>query len=655
MYRLSDDFFHAASLYAQVIISELGLPAGLKSIQPVNVGGIAGGEKYIIDNILFKFSVDTLIGNDTKKVYMYGVTEQRNDLAMKAASIEMRNMQTVLTHRNSNLFVPLMCVIDYQGHRIIASSILPIDKNTLCYGSADGGYTVYNSIPELNNMMKELADRLHLQEHRAGSRRGSRLLHMPGDIEVHLGLDDKYYMLDMARLMPPEAPNLENSNSNDSRKIFYQTLRPELVLGIHQNLNSDAFSPWNDYDGEKSLHEAAIIETTKFLKEVIIPGFADALQDGKLEAITYLPPDRESWMKSPADRLCTILDAADMTSTVHYYGINVRHLGLIRSHVSKQNFRDFLLIQCLSRTMKNILRQDMRNLMKTSLGSPTDMPLRDLVLSTFKKIHPFNHVIYDKKITRSISDYWKLVFEKTKEQFENCFSDEEINEISSTGLHTFVQQRVDMRAIIYLFFKFGQVELKCDAIDQLMEPTFKEDVCVRQEFRLVRSDVQKFSPRIRTPYIASFASALLLAREAKDKILAKSNKYRLLKLSVYKMQQAHRASPSAAHLNRELSLKYVELSKVGNPEKSKEVLFPLFYAIRHMEMALSINNDCEIKKEFDEILDLTAQKCEAFELCVNQIASIRARSHTGIATCPKKRLSSGTSMLAHFSSLLKTR
>jgi len=29
-----------------------------KTIKPVDVGGIAGGEKYIIHNILFKFAVD---------------------------------------------------------------------------------------------------------------------------------------------------------------------------------------------------------------------------------------------------------------------------------------------------------------------------------------------------------------------------------------------------------------------------------------------------------------------------------------------------------------------------------------------------------------------------------------------------------------------
>lgn len=37
-----------------------------KTIKPVGVGGIAGGDKYIVQNILFKFAVDSkgLYGSD---------------------------------------------------------------------------------------------------------------------------------------------------------------------------------------------------------------------------------------------------------------------------------------------------------------------------------------------------------------------------------------------------------------------------------------------------------------------------------------------------------------------------------------------------------------------------------------------------------------
>jgi hypothetical protein len=43
--------------YGRIIIAERFLTS--KTIRPVGVGGTAGGEKYIIQNILFKFAVDS--------------------------------------------------------------------------------------------------------------------------------------------------------------------------------------------------------------------------------------------------------------------------------------------------------------------------------------------------------------------------------------------------------------------------------------------------------------------------------------------------------------------------------------------------------------------------------------------------------------------
>ena len=41
-----------------MIISEVCLPIEQKVIKPVTIGGSAGGEKYVVHNILFKFSLD---------------------------------------------------------------------------------------------------------------------------------------------------------------------------------------------------------------------------------------------------------------------------------------------------------------------------------------------------------------------------------------------------------------------------------------------------------------------------------------------------------------------------------------------------------------------------------------------------------------------
>jgi hypothetical protein len=55
--HLAQDFIYAASSYAKIIISEYYLPYQFKTIKPVNIGGVLGGQKYIVHNILFKFAV----------------------------------------------------------------------------------------------------------------------------------------------------------------------------------------------------------------------------------------------------------------------------------------------------------------------------------------------------------------------------------------------------------------------------------------------------------------------------------------------------------------------------------------------------------------------------------------------------------------------
>jgi hypothetical protein len=40
--------------------------------------------------------------------------------------------------------------IDFKGFRILATSLLPLGPNTICYGSHDAGKTVHASNPEFN-------------------------------------------------------------------------------------------------------------------------------------------------------------------------------------------------------------------------------------------------------------------------------------------------------------------------------------------------------------------------------------------------------------------------------------------------------------------------------------------------------------------------
>lgn len=52
--RLSRDFTNVASTYGKVILSELYLPVEEKTVRPINMGGVLGGSKYVVRDVLFK-------------------------------------------------------------------------------------------------------------------------------------------------------------------------------------------------------------------------------------------------------------------------------------------------------------------------------------------------------------------------------------------------------------------------------------------------------------------------------------------------------------------------------------------------------------------------------------------------------------------------
>jgi hypothetical protein len=115
----------------------------------MDVGGVAGGEKYILNGIFFKFSKDfhNIYGSD--------------EMSMKSSNNELNGIRFYYEWRKKNknikladkLRVPLTALIDFRGWRVSAISLLPIGKNTLKYGSGDGGVTVKKDIPELNDIM----------------------------------------------------------------------------------------------------------------------------------------------------------------------------------------------------------------------------------------------------------------------------------------------------------------------------------------------------------------------------------------------------------------------------------------------------------------------------------------------------------------------
>jgi hypothetical protein len=67
--------------------------------------------------------------------------------------------------RVSGLHFPLVVLVDYRGYRLTVEPVLPVGSNTIVYGSADGGRTIFDSCPEMNARMKLAASILNLRGH----------------------------------------------------------------------------------------------------------------------------------------------------------------------------------------------------------------------------------------------------------------------------------------------------------------------------------------------------------------------------------------------------------------------------------------------------------------------------------------------------------
>lgn len=98
--------------------------------------GVAGGSKFVINNILFKFpfcyfyenNIEAGVSLDMAKLTIIGI---------KVGGHELLSVIQLYNLRIPGLHVPYMILIDYLGYRLIAMSVLPIDQSTLVYGSAN--------------------------------------------------------------------------------------------------------------------------------------------------------------------------------------------------------------------------------------------------------------------------------------------------------------------------------------------------------------------------------------------------------------------------------------------------------------------------------------------------------------------------------------
>ncbi len=104
--------------------------------------------------------------------------------AAKVAGNELHGLISYFSTNVPGLSFPLMCLLDYKGFRLVCSSLLPINKTTLVYGSQNAGKNFVNSDQEVYESVTEASRILNLKGHFVGDT--NQPIHSPCDLEGFL-------------------------------------------------------------------------------------------------------------------------------------------------------------------------------------------------------------------------------------------------------------------------------------------------------------------------------------------------------------------------------------------------------------------------------------------------------------------------------------
>jgi len=328
IHQLTEEFLQVARPIVAKIVEELHLPDDQKTFKPVDVGGVAGGEKFMAKQLFLKYARDNI------KLRLYN----GDAWAQKAAIHELKSLNALIACNIPNLHFPLMACLSCYGHYIVVVSKLPLSKNTLVYGSANVAQTIMTD-REVGQLFKQAAEKLNLESHMVveGLTKLEKTMYGPVDIEGHKGMDGRSYIVDTARLFPP-APPIRGVRGCH----LYKLLRKELVRTNPVPLSSDAFSFFGKVNADH--HNLEVKNAANRIFQELIPG------------LLHRPDINE------------LITSGNVTDLIHSVGINVRFLGCILASalnmpagkISDESI-DCLMLEMVARASKGVFFQTMRN------------------------------------------------------------------------------------------------------------------------------------------------------------------------------------------------------------------------------------------------------------------------------------------------------
>eukprot|EP00743_Colponemidia_sp_Colp-15_P010245 GILK01011263.1.p1 GENE.GILK01011263.1~~GILK01011263.1.p1 ORF type:complete len:1014 (+),score=191.11 GILK01011263.1:62-3103(+) len=214
--QLQEEFQAAALDFAAEIVQA--------KLPPTDIGSLygEGGEKYIGHGLILRKVKDWIV-----KGHNIGEGAAAN----KVANHELAALNAI-RHQVVDLEVPLVCIVDFYGIRFLAMSLLPVHPSNLVYGSIDGAHIARQDAAAAK--ADALAEKLNLAKFEVIDSPTDRRLAMslPIDVQIYSGqqhtdpsgvVRQKYYLLNAASILPPEAP------FDDPVSCITKRIRLELV------------------------------------------------------------------------------------------------------------------------------------------------------------------------------------------------------------------------------------------------------------------------------------------------------------------------------------------------------------------------------------------------------------------------------------------
>jgi Clustered mitochondria/Translation initiation factor eIF3 subunit 135 len=514
--QLSVEFVDVAKAYGRTIISELHLSEQQKTVSARIHKGFAGGRKFVVNGMVFKLADDPIV-NAESSTHMYGGQRERPEYASKAMAHELCGTINYYRAHEHNVFVPMQVMVDHLGFRLVAMPLLPLHK--LVYGSDDGGATIHASDAKFNAIMERVATELHIGpcEYEVPNSPDTIKLFSAGDVEGHIGTDGRRYLLDLARSLPPESCSHTPHLLSESQSVFFRLLRPEFLKYLRTTnqcppLHPDALTRWGHKGPGGQQRDAVVNQATEILVKQVIPRFAQEL------AATETSHESDQ------------VGGNNIAEAMHRNGINMRHIGLVRSHIPQHclSIRTKLLVEITQRALKAILRHALR---ESQARASSSFVTREHVVTFLNRVTradtPDHSGFWCGTVTAMITERFGTVATTLSER--------------QGALFGFVEpELVDM------------IEYVCLTAGVHLTPT-----CISQYrdhpvgFRFVPADISDFRPRVRHMSVVDYANAKLLSFRAHDVAVTEQSREsgrrvgvgRMLSMAARRFDDALRADP----------------------------------------------------------------------------------------------------------------